>query len=252
MNPAASRTVSGPALVLIPGLMCDRDLWAQQSAALTASGIACSIAAHGSADSLADMAQAVLAANPGPLAVVGHSMGGRVALEIARQAGTRLRGAALLDTGFRARSPGAPGERETEGRLRLLQQARGQGMRAMALNWLRGMLHPQRLQDGALIEAIVTMFERRSVAEFAAQIQALLQRPDASELLPRMLCPTLLLCGEQDLWSPPAQHREMALLIPGSLLTVVPDCGHMSPMEQPAAVSAALLAWFERVARFSP
>jgi pimeloyl-ACP methyl ester carboxylesterase len=171
--------------------------------------------------------------------------------------GARLRvsgrgGASFPFAGCGAVSPPIPGHRETQGRLRLLQQAREQGVRAMALSWLRGMLHPDRLQDGALIEAIVTMFERRSVAEFAVQIQALLQRPDASDLLPRIRCPTLLLCGEQDQWSPPAQHREMALLIPGSLLTVVPDCGHMSPMEQPAAVSAALLAWVERVMRFKP
>jgi pimeloyl-ACP methyl ester carboxylesterase len=196
------------------------------------------------------MARAVLAANPGPLAVVGHSMGGRVAFEIARLAGARLRGAALLDTGFRPLPPGPEGERETRGRLQLLAQARSEGVRAMALTWLRGMVQPDRLQDRPLIEAIVEMFGRRTVAQFAAQIQALLQRPDASALLPRMRCPTLLLCGEQDQWAPPAQHREMQQLIVGSRLTVVPDCGHMSPMEQPAAVNAALLAWIETLDLF--
>jgi pimeloyl-ACP methyl ester carboxylesterase len=239
--------MSRPALVLIPGLMCDQAVWAAQSAVLHARGVDFSIAMHGQADSLAEMARAVLAANPGPLALVGHSMGGRVALEIARQAGTRLRGAALLDTGFRPLAPGEAGERETQGRLKLLEQARIDGVRAMALNWLRDMVHPDRLRDSALIEAIVEMFERRSVTEFAAQIQALLQRPDASALVPRIAGPTLLLCGEQDQWSPPAQHREMQQLIPGSLLTIVADCGHMSPMEQPAAVNAALLSWLELV-----
>ena len=242
--------MSRTALVLIPGLMCDQGVWAAQFAALQARGIDCTIAEHGQADSLAEMARAVLAANPGPLAVVGHSMGGRVALEVARQAGTRLRGAALLDTGFKPLAPSEAGERETRGRLELLEQARTEGVRAMALNWLRGMVHPHRLQDRALIEAIVEMFERRTVAQFAAQVRALLQRPDASAVLPRIACPTLLLCGEQDQWSPPAQHREMQQLIPGSLLTVVPDCGHMSPMEQPAAVNAALLSWIELVDLF--
>jgi pimeloyl-ACP methyl ester carboxylesterase len=239
--------VNRPALVLIPGLMCDQSVWVAQSEALAARGFEVSVASHGMSDSLVSMASAILAAHTGTLLLVGHSMGGRVALEIARQAGARLQGVALLDTGFRARSPDEAGERERQGRLKLLEQARSEGIRAMALVWLRGMLHPSRLVDAQLIEAIVSMFERRSVPEFGAQIQALLQRPDASGLLPQIACPTLLLCGEQDLWSPPQQHREMQQLIPGSRLVVVPRCGHMSPMEQPQAVNAALLEWLDGI-----
>lgn len=239
--------MSPPSLALIPGLMCDHGVWAAQVEMLRARGIEARVAQHGLADSLGEMAHAVLAAHPGPLAVAGHSMGGRVAFEIARQAGTRLRGLALLDTGFKPLAAGEPGERERQGRLGLLEQARTEGIRAMAMSWLRGMVYPERLQDAALIEAIVTMFERRSIAEFAAQIKALLERPDASALLPEITCPTLLLCGEQDQWSPPAQHREMQRLIPGSLLCLVPECGHMSPMERPGAVNAALLSWLERM-----
>lgn len=234
-------------VVLIPGLMCDEGVWLAQLATLRQRGIECSVAAHGLADCLADMAAAVLAAQPGPFAVAGHSMGGRVAMEIARQAGDRLRGVALLDTGFRPLASGEAGERERQGRFKLLEQARREGIRAMAMVWVRNMVHPSRLADSALIEAIVDMFERRSVAEFAAQIQALLRRPDTTALLPQIECPMLLLCGEQDQWSPPAQHREMQQLLRGGELIVVPDSGHMSPMEQPAPVSAALLAFFERL-----
>jgi pimeloyl-ACP methyl ester carboxylesterase len=242
--------MSRPTLVLIPGLMCDQGIWSPQIDALRALGIDCRVAQHGLADSLIEMARAVLAAVPGSLAVAGHSMGGRVALEVARLAGPRLHGAALLDTGYAPLTPGEAGERETQGRMRLLEQARAEGIRAMALSWVQGMVHPSRLKDRALIESIVAMFERRSVPEFAAQIRALLQRPDATSVLPRIACPTLLLCGEQDGWSPPAQHRAMAQLIPGSEFVSVPDSGHMSPLEQPAAVNAALHAWLERVDGF--
>jgi pimeloyl-ACP methyl ester carboxylesterase len=244
--------MSGPTLVLIPGLMCDQQIWAAQCEALRDRGIEFRVADHGLADSLADMARAVLAANPGPLAVVGHSMGGRVALEIARLGGARLRGAALLDTGFRPLASGDAGAREAAGRMRLLEQARGEGVRAMAASWVQAMVHPDRLHDHVLIDAILDMFERRSVAQFAAQIQALLQRPDASSVLPGINCPTLLLCGEQDQWAPPLQHREMAQLIPRSLYSGVPHCGHMAPMEQPAAVNAALLSWLDLVDVFRP
>ncbi len=239
--------MSRPTLVLIPGLMCDQAVWAAQIIALQARGFDCRVARHGLADSLTDMARAVLESHPGPIAVAGHSMGGRVALEIARLAGERLRGAALLDTGYRALAAGEAGQRERAGRMQLLEQARSEGIRAMALNWVQGMVHPSRLRDAALIESIVAMFERRSVEEFAAQIRALLSRPDAAAVLPRIACPTLLLCGEQDSWSPPAQHREMAQHIPGSWFIAVPDSGHMAPLEQPAAVTAALREWLERI-----
>lgn len=239
--------MSDTALVLIPGLMCDQGVWSAQIAALRRLGIECHIAQHGLCDSLAGMARAVLEAHPGPLAVAGHSMGGRVAFEIARLAGKRLRGAALLDTGYRPLAPGDAGERETAGRLRLLELAQTQGIAPMAREWLQSMVHPDRLADGVLVDAIVAMFQRRSVAEFEAQIRALLGRPDATPVLPRMACPTLLLCGEQDAWATPAQHREMAQLIPGSLFVTVPDCGHMAPMERPEAVNEALQSWLELV-----
>jgi pimeloyl-ACP methyl ester carboxylesterase len=239
--------MSSATLILIPGLMCDQGIWTPQSDALRALGVECHVARHGLADSLTEMAHAVLASVPGPLAVVGHSMGGRVALEIARLAGPRLRGAALLDTGYAPLPAGEAGERERIGRLNLLEQARTRGMRAMALSWVQGMVHPRRLQDRALIESIVAMFERRSVEEFEAQIRALLGRPDATPVLARIACPTLLLCGEQDAWSPPAQHRQMAERIAGSVFVSVPDSGHMSPLEQPSAVNAALRSWLERV-----
>jgi pimeloyl-ACP methyl ester carboxylesterase len=239
--------MSDTRLVLIPGLMCDQGIWSAQIEAFRRLGIDCHVAQHGLSDSLAGMARAVLDAHPGPLAVAGHSMGGRVAFEIARLAGARLRGAALLDTGYRPLAVGEAGERETAGRLLLLEQAQTQGIGPMARSWLQSMVHPDRLADRALVDVIVTMFERRSVAEFEAQIRALLGRPDATAVLPRMACPTLLLCGEQDAWATPAQHREMAQLIPGSLFVSVPDCGHMSPLERPEAVNEALQSWLELV-----
>jgi pimeloyl-ACP methyl ester carboxylesterase len=235
-----------PTLVLVPGLLCDAAVWEQQRAALAARATLV-IADHGSLDSLAAMAQRVLDATPGRLAIAGHSMGGRVAFEVLRQAPERLSGIALLDTACRPLAPGAVGEQERHGRLALLATARRDGMRAMAREWVRGMVHPRRLDDAPLIEAILQMFERKTPDIFAAQIHALLSRPDARQLLGAIHCPTLVLCGAQDSWALPQGHREMAAAIPGSTLTLIEDCGHMAPMEQPAPVGAALVDWLARL-----
>jgi pimeloyl-ACP methyl ester carboxylesterase len=204
---------------------------------------------HGERDSLPAMAQAVLRGAPPKFALIGHSMGGRVALEILRGAPERVAGIALLDTGYQARPAGEAGEREAAERMHLLQLARSSGMRTMGEKWLRGMIHPQRSGDATLVEAILQMIERKTADIFAAQIRALLARPDAQGLLPTISCPALVLCGREDSWSPLARHEQMARMIPGSTLAVIEQAGHMSPMERPADVSAALGAWLDTVER---
>lgn len=229
-------------LVLVPGLLCDGDVWADQVAALEPD-VRCVIADHGSRDDLGEMADAILAAAPDRFAIAGHSMGGRVAMEVVRRAPERLLGVALLDTGVHPRADGEAGEREAAGRYALLATARGEGMRPMAHEWLQNMVHPDRLGDDDLIERILTMMTRKTPDTFEAQIRALLARPDARPLLPMITVPALVLTGEQDTWSDPAQHRAIAADIPGSMLVIVPEAGHMSTMERPEAVTAALRDW---------
>jgi pimeloyl-ACP methyl ester carboxylesterase len=237
-----SRTV----LVLVPGLLCDAAVWEGQCAVLAADADI-RVADHGTLDSLALMAARVLDSVPGRFAIAGHSMGGRVAFEVQRQAPERLTGLALLDTACAALAPGAAGEQERHARLAAL--ARRDGMRAMAREWVRGMVHPQRLEDAALIGPILDMFERKTPDIFAAQIHALLARPEARGLLGAIRCPTLVLCGAQDAWALPQGHRDMAAAIADSIFVEVPGCGHMAPLEKPAEVNAALAAWLERIGR---
>jgi pimeloyl-ACP methyl ester carboxylesterase len=93
------------------------------------------------------------------------------------------------------------------------------------------------------MDAILDMIARKTPDLFQAQIEALLGRPDATSLLPEIRCPTLLLCGLQDGWSPFERHRDMAAAIPGGTLVGIEACGHMSTMERPEAVTAALREW---------
>jgi pimeloyl-ACP methyl ester carboxylesterase len=235
-------------LLLVPGLLCDEAVWASQSAAL-ADISEVQVANNDEVDSrvysLGALAESIIARAPPRFAIAGHSMGGRVALEVARRVPERLIGFALLDTGYEGLAPGEAGEREAAGRYALLELARRDGMRAMARTWVQGMVYPSRLNDSALIEPILDMFERRTPDSYALQIKALLRRPDAGPVLTTIQCPTLVLCGREDAWAPPARHEVIAKMIRHSTLEIIPECGHMSPIERPRAVNRAFRRWIE-------
>ena len=229
-------------LVLLPGLLCDQTVWQHQIDGIQDLANS-SCVDYGTADSLVEMAKLVLRQAPPAFALAGHSMGGRVALEVCRLAPERVLRVALFDTGYLAKPAGEPGEREAQGRYALLAISKQEGMRAMAEQWLPPMLHPSRHTDASLVEEIISMIARKTPEIHAAQTKALLDRPDASELLATIRCPSLLLTGEQDSWSPPSAHAAMAAAIPNSTLVVIPECGHMATMERPEAVTAAMRDW---------
>jgi pimeloyl-ACP methyl ester carboxylesterase len=235
--------MSKPHLILVPGLMCDAAVWEHQARNLR-DRVDITIPDHGSLDSLPAMGQAILKRAPERFALAGHSMGGRVAFEVFRQAPQRVIGLALLDTACVPRRAGLEGEEEAAQRYRLLEKARKEGMRAMGAEWVERMVHPDRLSDTELINAILEMIARKTPDIFAAQIEALLDRPDATAVLPQIRCPTLVLCGREDSWSVLAGHEKIASLIPSSRLVIIEHCGHMSTMERPVEVSAAMRDWF--------
>jgi pimeloyl-ACP methyl ester carboxylesterase len=87
------------------------------------------------------------------------------------------------------------------------------------------------------------MVMRATPQQHQRQIQALLNRPNLVPRLAGITCPTLVMVGRQDRWSPLAQHEEMAAGIPNAELVVIEDSGHMTLLEQPEQVSDALLRW---------
>ena len=119
--------------------------------------------------------------------------------------------------------------------MALLEVAQQHGVRAMAQQWVKGMVHLDRLQDAPLIDSILGMMSRKTAECFAGQQHALLTRPDASPVLSALRIPTLLLCGRQDSWANVAQHTAMQVLAPHAQLSVIEDAGHMVLMEQPEA-----------------
>lgn len=228
---------AAPTLCLLPGLLCDATVWEPQVSALGGKAEV-HVADLWGLNSFPAMARKVLAETSGPLAVVGHSMGARVAFEMWRLAPERIVKLALLSTGFHP-----PGPHEEPKRMALVKVGYDQGMAAVAQRWLPPMVHPDRLHDEALMAPLRAMVCRATPEIFEGQQRAGLSRPDAGPYLDEIACPTLILVGRDDGWSPVFQHEEMARRINGSQLALVDHSGHMVTVEQPDPVNRALLEW---------
>ena len=227
-----------PGLVLVPGLLCDSLLWKVQIEALEGHA-ACWVADHTRSDTMAGVAAGVLREAPFErFALAGLSMGGYVALEILRQAAQRVDRLALLDTSARPDTPEQLKKRK--GLIDLAQRGRFIGVTQALLPLL---LHPARLSDEKLVDTVKELARNIGKDAFIRQEHAIMSRADSLPLLPTIGCPTLVLCGRQDALTPLERHEEMANAIPGASLHIVDDCGHLSTLEQPAAVSWALKRW---------
>jgi pimeloyl-ACP methyl ester carboxylesterase len=224
-------------IYLLCGLLCDKVVWEAQAAALQPEYDVRVISFEG-LDSMQAMAEKVLANAPDRFALAGHSMGGRVALEVYRRAAGRIDRLALLDTGY---EPAAPDEAEKRGLL--VNRALKEGIDSIAETWGLPMLSAAHRNDRTLVRAVLEMVGRMSGEIYAGQTRALLGRPDATAVLATIACPTMVICGKEDGWSPPDRHERMAQLIPDAVLRLIDDCGHMSMMEQPAAILQVLQEW---------
>lgn len=228
-------------LLLLPGLICDARTFDPQLAAFPQ---ARAIDGYGLRNSLADMASFVLDQVPGRFDLFGHSMGGRVALEIVRQAPDRVRRLALVSTGVHEVQPG-----EADKRRALSQLGRTEGFAALVDRWLPPMIGEPQRDDAKIREPLRAMCLAQGQQKWEAQVAALLGRQEAESLLPQINCPALVMTGELDTWSPPEQHGEFAASIADSRLTIVSGAGHMITHEAPDAVNSAIARWLEMPAR---
>lgn len=224
-------------IVLIPGLACTAEVFAPQTAALWPRGPVM-IASTMEGDSIAAMAAAILRDAPPRFALGGISMGGYVSLEIMRQAPERVVKLALLDTSARSDTP------EQMDARRLLNERVANGELEVVLAQVTpNLLHPNHRNRQDLIDVQVRMGRDVGSEGFIRQEAAITQRIDSRPHLSNIKVPTLVLVGDKDPLTPPDRSKEIAVAISGARLVVVPDCGHASTLEQPDAVSAALLEW---------
>lgn len=224
-------------LLLLPGLLCDRALWEPQLAGL--SEIAdMTVGDLTQDDSMAGMARSVLATAPPRFALAGLSMGGYASLEIMRQAPERVERLALLDTSARSDK-----REQTKERLELIKQAELGNFKGVTPRLLPRWVHLSRVNDPEIVKTVTDMTQRVGREAFVRQQTAILNRPDSRPGLSRIRCPTLVLCGHEDAATPVELHREIAADIADARLVIVPECGHLSTIERPEAVNAALRRW---------
>jgi len=223
-------------LILIPGLLNDADLWRDQVLGL--SGMAtCQVADITKGTTLRELAEGVLADAPERFALAGFSLGGYVAQEVARIAPERITRLALLDTSIRPDTPERLADRHA-----LSQAARAPGkFHGFGDRLLASYLDPSHVADERIVSRIRAMTERLGAETFVRQNSV--ERKDGAEVLRSLTCPILILCGENDRVTPLGDHYEMARLAPQAKVVVVARSGHMTPLENPEAVTQALREW---------
>lgn len=226
-------------LVLVPGLASDRLVW-QPVADAVAGKMPVHHADITQSDSIADMAVGLLAAVSGPVIVVGHSMGGRVAMEMVRTSPERVRGLVLANTGHH------PKREDEEIKRQAMIDLGHKDMNLLAGTWLPQMVDAKRMKDTELMATLRAMVLRAGAAIHERQLHALLGRPDAKAYLKAIACPVLLIVGQQDNWSPISQHEEIAAEVADAELAVIENAGHFAPIERPDEVRAAITDWLSR------
>jgi pimeloyl-ACP methyl ester carboxylesterase len=196
------------------------------------------IADHRRDDTMDALVERLLAAAPPRFALAGLSMGGYIAMLLTHRAPERVAKLALLDTSARPET-----ERQSEFRRPQIALAREGRLREVSDALFPLFVHRHRHGDAALRQTVHRMADETGPEAFIRQQQAIMGRPDCRPMLPAIACPTLVLVGDGDELTPPSLSEEIASGIPGARLVVVPDCGHLSTLERPEPVTAALEAW---------
>lgn len=222
-------------LVLVPGLLCTRALYAPQIAALSADGMTIDVADHRSDDTIPAIAARLLENAPPRFALAGLSMGGYVAMEVLRQAPERVVRLVLLDTAARADAP-----EQTENRKRQVALAAAGRFDDVIGALFPLFVHERHENDAGLRAAVFAMARDTGAEAFARQQAAIMGRIDSRPGLSAITCPTMIVVGDGDRLTPPERAREMQERIAGSRLEIIANCGHLPTLEAPDETSARL------------
>lgn len=224
-------------IVLVPGLLCSPRVYAEQIPELWRLGPV-TVADHTRDSSMADIAGSILAAAPPRFALAGISMGGYISFEIMRQAPERVAKLALLDTQARPDLP-----EQSEKRRSLITLTERGKFAQIADMLLPTLVHRSHRNDEGLRRQVRLMAEETGPEAFIRQQTAIIHRADSRPTLASIRCPTLVLVGDGDELITPDKSAEIAAGIQGARMVTIANAGHLTTIEQPQAVTQALVEW---------
>jgi pimeloyl-ACP methyl ester carboxylesterase len=239
----------GPAIVLVHGFPLDGAMWSGVARALSPRfhvskpdlpGRGNSDApAPESVDAHADFLETILGQLEGPVGLAGFSFGGYIALALMKRRPEKVRALALVDT--RASADDDPGKAK---RNETIAAVKADGLAPLIESMPAKLLAPESLGRSDLVERVRRIISRQRPETIEADLAAMRDRPDSNAFLRQIAVPTLVVVGERDALTPPADSEAMASAIPDARLVVVPGAGHLAPMERPKAVAEALGEFF--------
>ncbi|GKV66941.1 MULTISPECIES: alpha/beta fold hydrolase [unclassified Sporosarcina] len=233
-------------LVLLPGTLCDSELWVYQTAHL--SDIAeIQIGDITKSCTIENMAKDVLDQSPPSFALAGLSLGGIVAIEIARQAPKRVIKLALMNS-----TANPPYSHQQEQWSQLIDEVeKGDFLEVVEKKFLPNLLYKKHSEKKSILLKAKKMAERVGSQSYLNQLKAVTSKPDGFEVLPALNINTLLITGSEDILCTAETNEKMKDFIPDADLIVIEECGHLSPMEQPQKVTEEMRKWLLKDRRIS-
>lgn len=242
----------GPALVFVHGFPFDRRVWRKQAAALRGSHRVVTVDLRGFGESSAgdgrgsmqqfaedvhDLLRALLTER---VVLVGHSMGGYVALAFAHAFPEELRGLVLVGTQAGPDTPeGAAARRGT------IEKVRAGGVRVVTEAMAPKMVAPAN--QAQMLDQVQGLMATATPAGVIGALEAMADRPDSRSALATIEAPTLVITGAEDGVIPPAESRMIAEAIEGARLETLPNAGHLVAFEQADEFNRVLNSWMERL-----
>lgn len=226
-------------LILLPGMMCDARIFAGQIAPLSRDRAVMIAPLVG--ERVEEMASAVLDSAPARFALAGLSLGGIVAMELLRRAPERITRVALMDTTPLNETPQEAAAREPQ----IIAARTGRFDEVMREQVLTPLLRAGP-HKAAQLAYLMEMAHDLGPEAFVRQSRALQRRRDQQPTLRKVRQPALILCGEEDRLTPLKRHEFMSELVPYAQLRVIEEAGHLSVLDQPDAVTAALQEWMRQ------
>jgi pimeloyl-ACP methyl ester carboxylesterase len=249
-RPADVREIGkGPAVILVHGYPLDGAMWSGVARALSSQFrvLKPDLPGRGNTEAdapagiegYADFLATIVDSLDAPVGIAGFSFGGYISLALLKRRPEKVRAIALVDS-----RPAADDDAGKAKRDETIAAVRANGLAPVLEGMPAKLLSPEGFARADLLERVQRIISRQKPETVEADLAAMRDRPDSTGFLREISIPALVVVGDRDVLTPPADSEAMAAAIPGAKLVTVPGAGHLAPMERPKAVAGALAEFF--------